>query len=94
MNFPSKELREILAKAIVDKDFRDLLYTDRAAALASYDPTYKPSVEDLEALDQIPKDKIEELGQHSVALAVAVAIVVKSDPLAPPPPPPPPPSKP
>ena len=42
MNFPSKELREILAKAIVDKDFRDLLYTDRAAALASYDPTYTP----------------------------------------------------
>jgi hypothetical protein len=80
MNFPSKELREILAKAIVDKDFRDLLYADRSAALASYDPTYKPSVEDLEALDQIPQDKIDELGQQSVALAVAVAIVVKSDP--------------
>jgi hypothetical protein len=98
MNYPSKEVQAVLAKALVDKDFRQLLYTDRKKALATFDANYSLSADDAHFLDAVPQDKIEEIGQHAVALIAAAAVIANppQPPATPPipPPPPKPPTKP
>jgi hypothetical protein len=93
MNYPSKAVQAVLAKALVDKDFRHLLYTDRKKALAAFDPNYSLSADDSHFLDAVPQDKIEEIGQHAVAL-IAAAAVIANPPQPPPPTPPAPPPPP
>jgi hypothetical protein len=67
---PSQQFHDLIGKAIVDKDFRDLLYTDRAAAIAGF------QLSDVEIgyLDQIDRD-ILETEAKKVASGLPAAII-------------------
>jgi hypothetical protein len=69
MKYPSPVLREILAKAMVDKDFREKLYTDQAGALADHNANYQPTADDAAILNAIPKEMLEHTGQLAIASA-------------------------
>ena len=55
MTNPSPQFEKIVGRALVDKNFRDLLYSDRAAALGGY----QPSDEETEFLDKTSQPMME-----------------------------------
>ena len=71
-------LKELIGRALIDKDFRDELYADRPKAIQGYDL----SAEDLAELDKVSHQELEGLAR-SGSTAVFICLV------SPPPPPPP-----
>jgi hypothetical protein len=59
MKMPSDQFHDLIGKALVDKTFRDLLFTDRTAALGGY----QLSVEEIAYLDQIDQPALEARAQ-------------------------------
>jgi len=57
---PSAAVEQIIARSLVDSDFRDLLFTDRAKALESYDLT-DADREALNLLDERSLNNSEEV---------------------------------
>ena len=70
---PSKGLTELIGRALTDKDLRDALFTNRAAAIKGYTLTKV----DRAALDRLTPDTLEEhAGKIGSAEAWAVKVVI------------------
>jgi hypothetical protein len=85
MIHPGSKVHEILGRAMVDPEFRDRLYTDRASALATFDPSSPLEKEDLAILDGVSREQIEA---HSAGIVFSPYAIIwpPSDPDPVPPP--------
>jgi hypothetical protein len=66
---------EVVGRALTDEQFRELLYTDRAAATKEYTLTQA----DREALDRLPRQDLEEQAEvlaHTTDLTISIKISV------------------
>jgi hypothetical protein len=72
---PSRGLAELIGRALIDEDFRELLYQDRETALAAYEL----SEGDVGALDRLQREILEQHAQRfseGSALAIRVSVEV------------------
>jgi hypothetical protein len=76
-NQPSEQVTEVLGRALVDDDFRRMLYEDRTTALAQYEL----STQDQQVVASIPRETLEQHAQtfregSVVGAAVGIGIGV------------------
>lgn len=72
----SSDFLELVGRALTDEQYRDLLYSDREAAVEDYRLTEI----DNEALDQLTRDKLEEQAEvltHSSQISISIVVRVK-----------------
>jgi hypothetical protein len=75
---PSPSLEELLGRALTDDEFRNRLYDDREQAIKDY----KLTASDLAALDNLPRDELENYAQRfaahgAPALTIMIFVRVK-----------------
>jgi hypothetical protein len=73
----SHEFEVMLGKALVDEDFRDLLYSDRAAALGGY----QPSADETDLLDATTREAMDEAAEavKQVTVGICANVCIPSD---------------
>lgn len=72
----SPGLTELLGRALTDTEFRDLLYSDRDAAVRDY----QLSETDLQALQNLSREALDEHAQQFAegsATEITIAIVIR-----------------
>jgi hypothetical protein len=72
----SQQFLELVGRALTDKEFRDLLYSDREAATKEYSLT----AVDEQALDEMSEERLEdhaEVMTHEANVTISIKISVK-----------------
>ena len=75
---PSEGLTELIGRALTDEQFREALYEDRAKTIEGYRLT--PA--DLEALDNLPREALDEHARRfgaGSAAGLTISIFIKGE---------------